>query len=115
MSGGSPRLRARALADVYYKEILEELEKEIAQLREEKSNLLEIIKKKDEDVLKFKREYEIKLDECERIAVTLKNVRNEHDRSVESKDGIIAELKKQIKEPEGGQVQEDKPKKKKKD
>lgn len=114
MAGKSPRLRAKTIADVYYKEELDRFESEIKEKDLELANLFLMLKKRDEEIIHLKKEYEKKIDEHERIAVTNKNIKTDYEQFMENYTKQLESYKQKIKEL-GGEVDESKSKKKKKD
>lgn len=99
MAGKSPRLRNRALAEVFFKN-------EMLALEEEKEKMLQDVTMADEQnsflreenkkLRKDNEELQLKLEE---VQLNLKNTKKEHERMLAS---YIEKLKKVEEEPESG-------------
>jgi DNA repair exonuclease SbcCD ATPase subunit len=100
MAGKSPRLRARMMAEVFYKEELAKIDTIVVEKDKEIDELKNSLQEKTKEAEKYKKEYHIKIEEQERIATANKKLKTDFDQIKESYTSQINELKTKIKELE---------------
>jgi len=98
MAGKSPRLRARMMAEVFYKEELAKIDTAIVDKDKEIEELKRSLQEKTKEAEKYKKEYHIKIEEQERLAIANKKLKTDFDQIKESYTSQINDLKAKIQE-----------------